>query len=95
MKPSARLERLLSNPSYKKKGNLRHASIAAEKEGLARDKLLAQHFANWLTKLRSISGKTKGLSMTDDTQSAVPAPVALWARSGRFAGRSGEHLRAD
>ncbi len=54
-KPSARLERLLSNPSYKKKGNLRHASIAAEKIGLAKIEAACPHFANWLTKLRSIS----------------------------------------
>lgn len=49
-KPSARLEGLLRNPSYRK---LRHGPIAAERIGLARIEAECPHFASWLAKLRN------------------------------------------
>lgn len=48
-KPSARLETLLRNPSYRK---LRHGPIAAERIGLARIESECPHFAGWLAQLR-------------------------------------------
>ena len=48
-KPSARLESLLRNPSYRK---LRHGPIAAERIGLARMEAECPHFATWLARLR-------------------------------------------
>lgn len=50
-KPSARLETLLRNPSYRK---LRHGPIAAERIGLTRMELECLHFAGWLAKLRQL-----------------------------------------
>lgn len=50
-KPAAHLERLLINPSYRK---TLHASQAASKAGLSNIEAACPHFANWLTKLRSI-----------------------------------------
>ncbi len=50
-KPSARLEALLRNPSFRK---LRHGPIAAERIGLARIATECPHFSNWLERLRSL-----------------------------------------
>lgn len=50
-KPSARLEGLLRNPSYRK---LRHGPIAAERIGLARIEAECPHFAGWLSRLRAL-----------------------------------------
>ncbi|MBE2242674.1 MAG: DUF4276 family protein [Burkholderiaceae bacterium] len=48
-KPSARLEGLLRNPSYRK---LRHGPIAAERIGLARIEAECPHVASWLARPR-------------------------------------------
>jgi len=50
-KPSARLEKLLRNPSYRK---LRHGPIAAERIGLAQIEAECPHFAGWLARLRTL-----------------------------------------
>lgn len=48
-KPSARLQALLRDPSYRK---VRHGPIVAERIGLARMELECPHFGGWLARLR-------------------------------------------